>query len=423
MAGEKSTSLVPKLRFPEFADDRNWDSKPLHRLAMRRTQRNVAGSKLRSLTNSAEFGVVDQRDYFHKDIATNTDNYFVVETGDFVYNPRVSSIAPVGPISKNLIGAGVMSPLYSVFRFKNDEHDFFSHFFASSHWHQYLRKVSNSGARHDRMAISNDDLMSMPIPLPPTEDEQQKVANCLGSLDDLIAAESRKLDALRKHKKGLMQQLFPQPGKTVPRLRFPDFRDSGEWVPKLLGKIANISKGKGIAKADITPTGRIPCVRYGELYTLYGEIIDSVESRTNVPAKDLVLSRPGDVIVPASGETKEDIATCACVIDGGVALGGDLNVIRTELDGRFLSFYLNGAKRGELAKIAQGDTVAHIYPKQLSGIKVLIPKSEGEQKRIAECLGSFNPQLHSHSERIDALKHHKRGLLQQLFPSLEGNER
>ena len=199
---------VPRLRFAEFVDELPWECPPLKKLAKRITQRNTHGADLRALTNSAEHGVVDQREYFDKDIATKTDNYYIVETGDYVYNPRISSIAPVGPISKNWIGTGVMSPLYTVFRFQNYSNDFFAHYFKSSHWHGYMRRVSNRGARHDRMAITNDDMMQMPIPTPLPR-EQQKIADCFSSLDDLIAAEDRKLEALRQHKQSLHQQLFP----------------------------------------------------------------------------------------------------------------------------------------------------------------------------------------------------------------------
>ena len=115
MTADKPLHLVPKLRFAEFVDEPPWECPPLKKLAQRITQRNTHGADLRALTNSAEHGVVDQREYFDRDIAKNADNYFIVETGDYVYNPRISSTAPVGPISKNQIGTGVMSPLYTVF--------------------------------------------------------------------------------------------------------------------------------------------------------------------------------------------------------------------------------------------------------------------------------------------------------------------
>lgn len=248
MTAKGALRVVPTLRFPEFADEPAWECLPLRKLARRTTQRNTEGEDLRPLTNSAEHGVVDQREYFDKDIATNTDNYFVVEPGDYVYNPRVSSVAPVGPISKNFLRAGVMSPLYTVFRFRSAANDFFAHYFKSSHWHGYLRRASNSGARHDRMAITNDDFMGMPVPTPSPR-EQQKIADCLGSLDKLIAAEGRKLEALRQHKQGLMQQLFPQPTETRPRLRFPEFQNAREWKDQSLDKLARRGSGHTPSKS------------------------------------------------------------------------------------------------------------------------------------------------------------------------------
>ena len=127
------------------------------------------------------------------------------------------------------------------------------------------------------------------------------------------------------------------------------------------------------------------------------------------------MSRAGDVIVPASGETKEDIATSAVVLRAGVALGGDLNIIRLDADGRFFSYYLSGAKRRTLAKVAQGDTVVHLYPRQLEQLCVAIPVDKNEQQRVADCLSLLDTQITAESNQLAALKTHKQGLMQQLF--------
>ena len=231
MSNTDKSGLVPNLRFPEFLTAEGWQVAPLSQLATRTKKKNRDQTITRVLTNSAEFGVVDQRDFFDKDIATqgNLESYFVVDLGSYVYNPRISATAPVGPISKNKVGTGVMSPLYTVFKFENDSNEFYEHYFKTTGWHTYMRQASSTGARHDRMAISSDDFMAMPLPVS-SPAEQQKIANCLSSLDELIAAQARKVDALKTHKKGLMQQLFPREGETQPRLRFPEFRDAGEWV-------------------------------------------------------------------------------------------------------------------------------------------------------------------------------------------------
>ena len=206
-------------------------------------------------------------------------------------------------------------------------------------------------------------------------------------------------------------------GKTtvVPRLRFPEFRGAAKWVKTSLGSEATFQKGRGISKAEVDPNGDRLCIRYGELYTRYGEVIWEVVSRTNAPESGLFLSRKNDVIVPASGETKEDIATASCVLLDNVALGSDLNVIRTTHNGVFLSYFLNGPKRREIAKVAQGDTVVHLYSSQLEQLPIAFPK-ESEQQKIADCLTSLDEVISAQGRKVEALKTYKRGLKQQLFP-------
>jgi type I restriction enzyme S subunit len=207
----------------------------------------------------------------------------------------------------------------------------------------------------------------------------------------------------------------------VPRLRFPEFRKSPAWRKKSLSEIGTISKGKSLSKADLSVAGASPCIRYAELYTHYGEVITEVISRTDVPASELFLSEAGDVIIPASGETKADIATAACVEQAGVALGSDLNVVRSNLHGAFFSYLLNGSKKREIAKVAQGDTVAHLYPSQLSQVQIEFPNS-AEQRKIADCLGSLDELIAAEGRKLKALRVHKQGLMQQLFPR-EGETR
>lgn len=201
----------------------------------------------------------------------------------------------------------------------------------------------------------------------------------------------------------------------VPKLRFPEFREASRWVEKPLGEQAVFHKGRGISKADLDVNGALPCIRYGELYTRYGEVIDAVLSKTSVPVAELFLSRKHDVIIPASGETKEDIATASCILLDDVALGSDLNVIRSSHNGVFLSYFLNGAKRREIARVAQGNAVVHLYPSQLGALHVSFPE-EAEQQRIADCLTSLDEVIAAQVRKVEALKAHKRGLMQQLFP-------
>ena len=199
----------------------------------------------------------------------------------------------------------------------------------------------------------------------------------------------------------------------VPQLRFPEFR--GAWESQRVGGLAKIYKGKGISKADISDNGTQPCIRYGELYTIYNELITEVISRTSLPVKELFIGEGNDVIIPSSGETKEDIATAACVIPDGIAFGGDLNVLRSRENGAFLSYYINGPLRRSIASIAQGNSVVHLYPHQIEELPIAVPARE-EQQKIADCLSSLDELITAESQKLDALKTHKNGLMQQLFP-------
>ncbi len=201
---------VPEYRFPEFKGSKGWEIKKLKDISSRTTDKNKSKKDLPVFTNSASGGIVNQQDYFDREIVTkaNLVNYSIVEVDDFVYNPRISTIAPVGPISRNRIGRGVMSPLYTIFRFSDGNIDFFEHYFKTDCWHQYLKNKANFGARFDRMNITNEDFMNMPIPFPPII-EQQLIAESLSSVDETIRLYTEKAFLTEQHKKGLMQQLFP----------------------------------------------------------------------------------------------------------------------------------------------------------------------------------------------------------------------
>jgi type I restriction enzyme S subunit len=181
-------------------------------------------------------------------------------------------------------------------------------------------------------------------------------------------------------------------------LRFEGFE--GEWERKKLGHIAEFSKGKGISKNDIEKNGVTECIRYGELYTHYGEVIAEIKSRTNINSENLVFSEANDVIIPSSGETQIDIATASCVLKTGVALGGDLNIIKTPNNGVFLSYYLNSRKKLEIANLAQGISVVHLYSSQLALLEVAIPHIK-EQNRIANFLSLLNERISTQSKIIE----------------------
>ena len=203
----------------------------------------------------------------------------------------------------------------------------------------------------------------------------------------------------------------------VPTLRFPGFTD--KWEKKRVGDIAKLSKGAGISKDDRSISG-VPCILYGELYTTYNsEIINKVVSKTELPLDNLVQSEGNDVIIPSSGESAIDISTARCITTSGILLGGDLNIIRLKNDdGRFLSYQLNGVRKLDIAKVAQGVSVVHLYGDALKSISVSLPHID-EQKKIADFLSLLDERIALQSKLIEDLKKLKSAIRAAIFQQLK----
>ena len=201
----------------------------------------------------------------------------------------------------------------------------------------------------------------------------------------------------------------------VPHLRFPEFH--GEWEKCKLGDIATLTKGSGISKDQRSATGT-PCILYGELYTTYkSEVIDYVVSKTDISDKNLVRSCANDIIIPSSGETAIDISTARCVLSPDVLLGGDLNIIRlNDGDGRFFSYQLNGVRKHDIAKIAQGVSVVHLYGESIKGLTVSFPSNK-EQQKISTLLSLIDERIATQSKLIEDLKKLKSAIVEKVFCS------
>ena len=200
-------------------------------------------------------------------------------------------------------------------------------------------------------------------------------------------------------------------------MRFPEF--TNKWKECELQDVASISKGAGISKDQLSDTGE-PCILYGELYTKYkSEVITDVLSKTNIDTANLVRSKANDVIIPSSGETAIDISTARCVPFDNILLGGDLNVIRlNDQDGRFFSYQLNGVRKLDIAQIAQGVSVVHLYGESLKRLKIHYP-SRTEQEKISSLLAVIDERIVTQSRIIDKLESLIRGLEQQLLKPKE----
>ena len=212
-----------------------------------------------------------------------------------------------------------------------------------------------------------------------------------------------------------------RPKGNVPNLRFPEFQ--GEWKEERLADIADLYKGTGISKDQLSDDGE-PCILYGELYTKYkSETIREVISKTNIDNTKLVRSKANDVIIPCSGETAEDIATARCVLNGNILLGGDLNIIRLHgYDGAFMSYQLNGRRKYDIAKVAQGVSVVHLYGEHLKGVKTINPCLE-EQKKIGKLLSLLDERIATQNKIIDKLQSLIKGIAQNIVRNNKPNVR
>jgi type I restriction enzyme S subunit len=406
----KENKLIPELRFPEFENEVEWEEEKLSIIS----EAIMGSSPSSSSYNENGIGLpllqgnADIKNRLSAPRIYTTEVTKECAVGDILLSVR----APVGTVAKSLHKACIGRGISALRALKPNSQEYLYQWLFS--YEASWQKVSQGGTFD---AVNSDDIRNLLVPTPKPQ-EQQKIATCLSSLDEVIAVHSQKLALLKDHKKGLMQNLFPQEDETVPKYRFKEFENDGDWVVRKLGNVATFLKGKGISKSDIVEKGNLPCIRYGELYTHYKETIDEIKSFTNLGSEELVLSEANDVIIPASGETQIDIATASCVLRSGIALGGDLNIIRSEYDGVFLAYYLNGAKKTDIAQLAQGISVVHLYPSQLQTLSVSFPKNQKEQNKIASCLSSLDAIITSQMEKIEQLKLHKKGLMQGLFPKI-----
>ena len=396
----------PKLRFPGF--DEPWNESKLSACFAKNIKKNTDGRISNVICNSAKMGLIPQRDYFDKDIANsdNTSGYYIIEHNDFVYNPRKSSDAPYGPISRYAYpDAGIVSPLYLCFRAKGDvDTNFFEWYFRSSAWHRYIYMTGDSGARHDRVSIKDDDFFSMPIRFP-SSIEQKKIASFLNAIERRISSQQLLVDNLKKYKRGAVRCLLS--AKSCP-LR------NARWTTAKMGELGSFVKGAPLSKADISEDGT-PFILYGELYTTYNEVVTSVKRRTQAQVDETFLSRVGDVVIPTSGETPEEISTASCVMLPNVILAGDLYIFRGDkVDGRIMSYLLNHVVNAKIARIAQGKSVVHIQASELCKLTLTYP-DKSTQNTIIGLLSSLDDRIMNEENALAFLSDLKEGLLQQLF--------
>ena len=424
MTADKPSNLVPKLRFSEFRSAGDWLFQPLSDIAKPISER-VGMSNCVPMSVTTGVGLLSQEEKFGRIIAGNEyKNYIRLQTNDFAYNKSATKEFPQGYIARysGTRGAAVPKSIFTCFRPDAAAviPEYLDHLLHGNHHGRWLRKYITVGARaHGALSVSDDALMSMPVPLPPvavSRREQQKIADCLGLLDDLIAAEGRKLECLQQHKQGLMQQLFPQPGETVPRLRFPEFRDEPRWDFLTLSSASDVNPSNdGLPELFI----------YIDLESVKSSmLIERKEvTRDAAPSRAQRLLSRKDIIYQTVRPYQRNNFFFN-ISDGYnyVASTGYAQIRAHECPEFLYQILHTDSFVNSILARCTGSNYPAINPSVLASIRVALPRKR-EQQKIADCLGSLDDLIAAERRKLESLRQHKQGLMQQLFPSLEAQSR
>ena len=396
----------PKLRFPGF--DEPWRAERLSDFADRVTRKNSKNETDLPLTISSKDGLVDQVSYFNKTVASkDMSGYYLLKNGEFAYNKSYSVGYDFGSIKRlDRYPMGALSTLYICFALKRHESDFIKSYFDSLKWYREIYMISAEGARnHGLLNVPTEEFFDTKHYLPENTDEQKKIADFLIALDRRIETQQSLVDNLKKYKRGVVRSLLsPENCK---------LKDA-QWNRDTIGNLGSFIKGAPLSKADISTTGT-PFILYGELYTTYYEVITSVVRTTDAEVDSVYRSIVGDVLIPTSGETPEEISTASCVMLPGVILAGDLNIFRSsKVDGRIMSYILNHIVNGCIARLAQGKSIVHIQASEISKIEISYPDPE-TQDRIVRVLEAISSRVEYCEKELDNLTKMRGSLLQQLF--------
>lgn len=415
----KEKRRVPKLRFPGFTED--WEQRKLSELATMNARIGWQNLRTSEFLDDGDYLLITGTDFDNGRIKYSTCHYVEKKRFDQDTKIQLSTgsilITKDGTLGKVALVEELPKPatlnagVFNV-RVKDDaflSYKYLYHYLKAPFLMKYVTANATGGTiKHLNQSI----LVDFPIPITEKQ-EQDRIAKLLDSLESIITLHQRKLNNLKLKKKALLQKLFPKNGERYPELRFPGFTDA--WEQRKLGDIATFSKGNGYSKSDLSASGN-PIILYGRLYTNYETTIRNVDTFVELKNKS-VISQGGEVIVPASGETAEDISRASVVKNQGVIIGGDLNVIKVNslLDPIFLALTIsNGEQQKELSKRAQGKSVVHLHNSDLQEVNLIFPLLN-EQKEISTIFEKMDNIITLHQRKLDHLQLQKKALLQQMF--------
>lgn len=385
-----------------------WEVKKLGEVFKKINIKNKDKLITQVLTNSAQYGVIAQEEFFDKSIATkeNINNYYILNIDDFIYNPRISKFAPAGPISRNKYKIGCVSPLYTVFKMTaNYNIDFYELYFKSNIWNRQAYNIANFGARFDRMNITDIDFFNMPIPIPPLA-EQEKIAEILSLWDKAIEQTKELIAYKEKQKKGLMQNLLT--GKK----RLHGFTD--EWKTTKLGEVTEMNSGGTPTTSKIEYyNGNINWVSITDITSHYKHLYNTKTKITelglqNSSAKIFPVNTILYAMYASIGEciiAKEEMTTSQAIL--GIRCSNNIYY-------EYL-FYLLYNYKDKSKTLAQQGTQANLNKEIVENFIFQIPTSLDEQKAIADILCKADEEIELLKKQLDLYMEQKKGLMQNLL--------
>lgn len=411
----KASALVPKRRFPEFQEADGWETAHGDKL-FRQINDRKAPPGLPVLAITQEHGAIprDMIDYHVSVTEKSLEAYKEVRPGDFIISLRSFQ----GGIEFSEYH-GICSPAYVILRKRGDLCDQFYKQHLKSH--DFIRQLTKNleGLRDGKM-ISYKQFSELQL-LKPSLPEQQRIAACLDSADALIEAQGRKVEALKAHKKGLMQQLFPQEGETQPRFRFPEFEDAGEWVEHPFEYF--VARSFYGTSSSTSQTGRYPVLRMGNMVDgeidfsnlVYIDLDDTTFGSLRLENGDVLLNRTNSPALVGKISLFRSDREC---IAASYIVTYRLN--KSRLNPLFCNSILNTEMyQARIKKLAKPSiSQANINPTAFKKEVMISTPSLAEQQRIADCLTSLDDLIAAEIRKLDTLKTHKKGLIQQLFPSV-----
>ena len=392
----------------------DWNIVKLKDIAQHITKKNSEMKYTETLTNSATLGIIKQTDYFEKQISNNNniDGYYVVEEGDYAYNPRISVSAPCGPISKSHISeTGIMSPLYTVFRFSDIDDSYYESYFKSSFWYRYMNSVANYGARFDRMNITNDDFFSMPLPSPPLP-EQQKIAEILSTQDKVIDLIQKQIEELKKLKKAYLQKMFPQKGSLFPEIRFKGFTDA--WEQREFSDFTFPAGEKNKNDLPLEPyaiTNEHGFIAQSEAHDDFGYMQDVDRKMYIIVKPNSFAYNPARINVGSLGYYKGA---------KNVIVSSLYEVFQTvdDVDDIFLNQWFKTKDFMDwIAKLQEGSVRQYFYYDKLCECKMCMPSVE-EQHQIGTYFRNLDNLITLHQRKLGQEQQKKKALMQLLLTGI-----